>query len=167
MNTLLGIVLPWLKDNVKHLGWPLAVVFCGLWLRGCGALADCQGKQSAPVTVTASQAATQTAKASVTVKLVYRDRLVEVPGEAPRPLPCPDVEIQADSGSEATHWQSQAVTIAPKTALDAPRNALFLGGGYLSGPVLAGGYRRDRLGIQVQGWTDRVGGLLTVDALVW
>lgn len=103
--------MTWIKrleylDKNKHLaGWFLAVLFCYAWLT----------KKPEPLTnapalvVNQAQAVTQTAKASVRVKVVYRD----VPGEAPRSLPCPDLEIQADSGSEGQHWQSQSVSQTP------------------------------------------------------
>lgn len=160
---MLAWVRDWLKENWRHLGYPLAAVFAFLWL----------SKKPEPLTmppatvVNQAQAVTQTAKAGVRVEIRYRDRLVEVPGEAPRPLPCPDITAYADSTVEQTHWQSQSVSQTPNLAPSKPLNAVFLGAGYLEGPLLTGGYRRERLGIQVQGWSDKVGGLLTVDALTW
>lgn len=142
MNSYILLALGWLKDNVKHLGFPLAVLFCGLWLRGCGALAECQDKLAQPVQVVATQGATQTAKASVRVQIVYRDR--EVPaGDAVtpswKPLPCPEVNLEADSSGEQVHWQSAAVV--PQKGPSAPQQAIFLGGGYLASPYLELGYR--------------------------
>jgi hypothetical protein len=154
--------IEWLKNNWKGLGYPLAALFCLLWLTKKPE----QLTNPAPLVVNQAQAMTQTAKASVTVKLVYRDRLIEVPGET-KALPCPDVEIQADSGSSGEHWQSQAVTQTANLTPSLPLNAVFLGAGYLAGPILVGGYRRQRLGVQVQGWSDKVGGTVTVDALAW
>ncbi len=154
LGELWGKHKPWL-------GYPLAAVFALLWWNKA-----CPTVEAVPVvTATQSQAVTQTAKATVRVQLVYRDRLVEVPGEAPRPLPCPDVSIEADSGSEATHWQSQSLTVTPQIVPQTVNSAIFLGGGYLDGPILAGGYRRDILTLQVVGWTDKIGGLATVDLI--
>lgn len=153
----------YVKKHWPLAGWFLAVLF------GYGYVTKKPEPLTmpAPLVVNQAQAVTQTAKATVQVKLVYRDRIVEVPGEAPRSLPCPDVEIQADSGTEATHWQSQAVTSSPKAAQDAPRNVLFAGIGYLEGPTASAGYGYGPWRASAQAGFGRIGGGLTLDVVKW
>lgn len=151
-------------DAHKHkAGWFLAVLFCYAWLT----------KKSEPLTIPAplvvnqEQASTQANKTGVRVEIRYKDRLVEVPGQAPQPLPCPDITAYADSTGEQTHWQSQGVSLTAQKQVQEPISAILAGGGYLDGPVLSLGYRRDILTLQAIGWTDKIGGLATVDLVRW
>lgn len=122
--------LEWLKANWKGLGYPLAAVFALLWWNKT---TPCPEPITPSVTATQSQAVTQTAKAKQVVRLV--PQYIYVPGEAPKPLPCPSIEIENEASVESTHWQSQSVTVTPKFE---PRTAqdggIVLGGGYFGAP---------------------------------
>jgi hypothetical protein len=143
MNSYILLALGWLKDNVKHLGFPLAVLFCGLWLRGCGALAECQDKLKAlPVKVETVQAAESKSDCHGKVKIVH----VEVPaGDAVtpswKPLPCPSVEVEFGANAEQVHWQSITATVVPVLVPRTPVQAFFSGAGYLRAPYLELGYK--------------------------
>jgi len=141
----------WIQANWKSFGWPLAVLFCFLWWHK---VTPCE-KQA----VQLAQAQEQTGKASVRVQLVYKDRIVTVPGETPR-LPCPDVIVDADAAQSQQHWQSVTTSaqIEPRTNV-----GIYAGGGWLGTPVatLGGFYGPVRVGA-VASATD-LGGLLTYD----
>lgn len=149
-------VLIWLQENWKGLGYPLALLFALLWWNKT---TDCPVVEAPKVAIAQSQGVSQTAKASVKVQIVYRDRLV--PGETPswKPLPCPEVSVEADSSSEQTHWQSQQVTVTPQIKPTMNQISIFAGGGYLSGPIVQLGVAHDRLRVSALGWDGRIGGL--------
>lgn len=141
----------WIRANWKSLGWPVAVLFAVLWWNKTTPCPE------APVTVT--QAQTSKSDCTGKGKVVYQT--IEVPGEAPRPLPCPSLEFEFSSSGE--HWQTQAVTVTP--AINPTRHELgvFVGGGYLSTPVatLGGFYGPWRVGALAS--TAAIGGLATFD----
>jgi hypothetical protein len=156
------LVIEWLKANWTKLGYPLAALFAFLWWNKttpCPVLA--------PTTQAVSQGATQSGSAKVKVQIVYRDRPL-IAGESPRPLPCPDITVDADSAETQEHWQSvtQTANLAPGRPVE-PLNTISLGIGYLEGPIASVGYRGGRLGIQGMGWEGRYGLGLTVDTLKW
>lgn len=148
-------------DAHKHkAGWFLAVLFCWLWVNH-----KCAVPVVAPAVVAEQKQEIKYVDRWKTVTRVIPGETVYVPGEAPRPLPCPQVIVETEGGSEAVHWQSQSLTQTPKIVPQTVNSAIFLGGGYLDGPILAGGYRRDILTLQAIGWTDKIGGLVTVDLI--
>ena len=146
-------IVEWLKTNWKILGYPLAIVFAFLWWnKSCP-------KVEAPVAVTQAQGQQQENKGSVRVQVVYKDRLVQVPGEAPRPLPCPDLIIDADASQNQAHWQSQQVTQVASINPVGHQWGIFLGAGYLSAPIA-------QLGIYGDQWrVSAIGNLETLGAL--
>lgn len=140
----------WIQDNWKSLGWPFAVLFAFLWWnKGCP-------KVEAPVTVTQAQ----TSKSDCTGKVKYIPQIVEAPGEAPKPLPCPAIEIDFSAGSSQTHWQSVTTSaqIEPRTNV-----GIYAGAGYLGTPVatLGGFYGPWRVGAIAS--TTAIGGLASYD----
>jgi hypothetical protein len=153
--------IEWLKANWKGLGYPLAAVFCLLWLT----------KKPEPLTIPPQTVVNQNQGA--TEKIVNRTvtkfvpQYVYVPGEAPKALPCPAIEVTTDMGVESTHWQSQAVTITPDLAPSKPvgQSVLFLGLGYLDGPTASAGYGYGPWRANVQGGFGKVGGGLTLDVI--
>lgn len=157
------IIIEWIRSNWKSLGYPLAALFAFLWVnKGCPTV------DNKPETVV-NQAQTQTSKSDCYGKIKYipQPYPVEVPGEMPKPLPCPALEI--DFGAGQAHWQSQSVTMTPQNVPvghDGP-NALVVGIGYLDGPIASVGYRRDSLGVEAIGWQNRYGGKISLDAIKW
>ena len=136
----MNYALAWevLKTWGPKLGWPLAFLFCYLWIH----------KQ--PVCPVVSQSQTQ----DLQVKLVYRDRLVEVPGEAPKLLPCPEIDFSASE----THWQSVSQT--PKY-IPVQTFKLLTGLGYLNLPFASLGVQNDRLGASALFGVNSLGGQVT------
>lgn len=118
----------WIRANWKSLGWPVAVVFCFLWWNKTTPCPE------APVTVT--QAQTSKSDCYGKIKYIPQPYPVEVPGEMPKPLPCPALEI--DFGAGQAHWQSQSVTVTPAINSRTPVG-LFVGAGFVGQPVIQGG----------------------------
>lgn len=149
----------WIQANWKSFGWPLAVLFAFLWWnKGC--------PEPVPQAVTVAQEAKQDAKSSVRVKIRYRD--VEVAGDAItpswKPLPCPDVTVEADSGT--VQDVTQVAQIEPRKAVEA-KNHLFLGAGYLGTAYGSVGYGYGPWRVDGKAGLGVYGGGLTWDALAW
>lgn len=149
----------YVKKHYPLAGWFLAVLFA----YGYVTKKPEQLTMPAPLVVNQAQEVKYVDKVRTVTKIV--PQYIEVPGEAPRALPCPSIEVISEAGSESVHWQSQAVTVAPKTAPDASRLALFAGGGYVAQPVLTLGLGYDRLRIQGLAGLGVYGGLVTWDVL--
>lgn len=146
------IIIEWVRSNWKSLGYPLAALFAFLWVNKT---TPCPKPE-----ITQTQQATQTAKASTIVKVVYRDRPL-LAGES-RPLPCPDIEVQSDASTDLAHWQSQQVATVPQKG---PREALglYVGAGYVNSPLGVVGLFYGPFRAGALGWVDGVGGLATYD----
>lgn len=144
MNSYILLALGWLKDNWIKLGWPVALAFIYFWMQRGKEIDKLWASIPENPPLSIAQGSTQTAKASVRVQIVYRDR--EVPaGDAVtpswKPLPCPDISLEADSSSEQVHWQSVEVKPEAQEGPSEPQQAIFSGLGYLEAPYLELGYR--------------------------
>jgi len=145
----------WIQANWKSLGWPVAVLFAFLWWNKTTPCPE------APVSVTQTQGATEKVVNRTVTKLV--PQYVYVPGEAPRPLPCPAIEVTTDMGIEATHWQSQQVTQTPQIATQPNVLGVFVGGGYLSTPIATLGLYSGQWRVGALASTTAIGGLASYD----
>lgn len=149
MNALMIFEL--VKNHAPKAGWPVAFLFIFLWWT-----------KVTPCPEVVPVAQKQEAKASVRLQVVYKDRIVEVPGEAGKPLPCPDIIVDADSGS--------VVESAPVASASKPKiklNKLFLGAGYVDGALAQAGYGYGPWRAYGLIGQNRYGGGLTLDVWEW
>lgn len=137
------VVWEWIKANWKSLGWPLAVLFCFLWWTK---VTPCE-KQAQTVV----QEVKQASQSAVRVQLVYRDLKT----------PCPDVIVDATSGSTQTAFQSVTQTVQKQA--QAVDRGIFIGGGYIGTPMAQIGGFYGPLRLSAVGWTTQIGGLASVD----
>lgn len=143
------------KEYGPKAGWPVAILFVFLYVRQSGELTACMDKPEAvPVSVSA------TAKTLTTLKIVYKDRMIEVPGQAGY-LPCPDIELS--SAGEVSTQTEMPQAKQPKPKL----NAIFLGAGYIEGLTAQAGYGYGPWRAYGQVGENRYGGGLTFDMLRW
>jgi hypothetical protein len=154
------VLLAWAKENWKVLGWPVAALFCFLWLRKT----DCPKVEASNTQVIQNQGVTAATKAGVAVKIVYRDR----PGEPAKAIPCPEIEVVANGEENQVHWQSvSATTGAVLGPQEARKGGLVIGAGYFGQGYGLLGVEHNHFKAFGQMGKDCYGGGLTYTWMLW
>lgn len=129
-------VLSWIWEHGRAVFLGLALLFMGLWGKGCAtsnALSlELEACRKAPPTTATATAATAT-RTITQVRVVYKDG-----------SPCPDVALDTDSQNATTG--TATASIPPQKCPSLPFYGLQIGGGYLGTPYAS-------LGLSAGPWT--------------
>jgi len=160
-------VLDWAWEN-RHKASPvLAVLFCVLWLRGCGALTICEASlenrdEDLALALEQSEKVEANCKGKVVIKSVPH-----VVAGATIFQPCPEVTVDFEGNGGATSTQAATASAkdSPVQPIESGSRGIFVGGGYYGSPYVAAGVQWGPWAIQGQGNMLSWGGQATYQVL--